>query len=662
MIYISLEHQIRNLRESSIAGARPTSIDSGGTNNAFRQRAVSATSTGAASKQGINVGAKRNRAIESEVKNRTDDDEKRKEQEIARREQERKQREKMTGAGVVEETNTEKRMKVKVVGRIGDSEPTKTTSKLTRQAEYKTKVIDEGFPMYADGKFGLPQDLINSVRSIIEKKDDDNDEDDKEVKGGKTKVDLHPKTNDSTDSEDDENAASKKARKEENAKVGAKGADDTDSDEGDGDNDDKKNFRDKVKKKKDVKEETLDEISKKLAGRYIRGAVGSVGSKAYDAGAKIAFAARSNDEKDMEPGKKILRKSIKREKGVELAAHKLTGSYGAKVKATEEVEHVDEAMSKAELSALASSASAGRQVRKIKADRTTGIPTKEWNRTAQEGGKVERPAPKPPTDKNSIEGKYFSPNKQKLTHKPSETPWRKHVVEPKYYKEENLDELSKQTLGSYVQKAARDIGVKSYSAGSLINKDEVGSGVKAAQKSAKREQGIGAAAKRLTKEEVFSEKELEHFNNIEEGEKKKSELKTRDKSQIIKTTETPSERGLGDTVPTRDLTNEYIPELSRSKIDTYLEKSPHREEPKRSSIKTAISKITGRAKVSATETPEAKAKRISGYNKYFDDLSKSRITKAVEKLSSRWKKLAGGDHVAAEPSDLRVKKEEVGGR
>jgi len=73
---------------------------------------------------------------------------------------------------------------------------------------------------------------------------------------------------------------------------------------------------------------------------------------------------------------------------------------------------------------------------------------------------------------------------------------------------EQIDELSKKTLGSYVDKAASDVHNKGYAAG---KKEGQGSGydVKNVVKSISRQMGISKAAQKLSKEEVEIEEKLD---------------------------------------------------------------------------------------------------------------------------------------------------------
>ena len=87
-----------------------------------------------------------------------------------------------------EATGTAARVKIKNVARLDDEPPTSEKSKLSKQAEIRTKIIEEKPPMRKID-FGLPADLINATRSILEKK---------------TQVELDPETDDKEDNGDNE--------------------------------------------------------------------------------------------------------------------------------------------------------------------------------------------------------------------------------------------------------------------------------------------------------------------------------------------------------------------------------------------------------------------------------------------------------------------------
>ena len=127
--------------------------------------------------------------------------------------------------------NTEIRRKVANVGRPDDNVKDET-SKLAKQGEIKTKIIDEAADgdvgnVVADKKKLKPKtDPVGNKDSDSKKKPKDSDMDDMEaktIKGGKTEVDTEPKTDDSTENSTDEDQKSKKATNKENKKIGAKG-------------------------------------------------------------------------------------------------------------------------------------------------------------------------------------------------------------------------------------------------------------------------------------------------------------------------------------------------------------------------------------------------------------------------------------------------------
>ena len=122
--------------------------------------------------------------------------------------------------------NTEIRRKIENVGRPKDNVKDET-SKLGKQGEIKTKIIDEA----SDGDAGKVVDdnkkpVSKNKDSDSKKKPKDSDMDDMEaktVKGGKTEVDTDPKTDDSTEDSTEEDKKSKKSKKQENKQIGAKG-------------------------------------------------------------------------------------------------------------------------------------------------------------------------------------------------------------------------------------------------------------------------------------------------------------------------------------------------------------------------------------------------------------------------------------------------------
>ena len=112
-----------------------------------------------------------------------------------------------------EPKNTTERKKVENVGRPKDDNKNPETSKLAKQGEIKTKVIDED-------NLGYESKASKNKPNETDKKDA------KEIKGGKTEVELDPKTDDKVGDESDETEKSKKARNKVNKESGAKGAGD----------------------------------------------------------------------------------------------------------------------------------------------------------------------------------------------------------------------------------------------------------------------------------------------------------------------------------------------------------------------------------------------------------------------------------------------------
>jgi hypothetical protein len=112
-----------------------------------------------------------------------------------------------------EETNTEKREKIENVARMDGAKPTSEKSTLSKTGQIKTKIVEEK-PTMSVPNFGLPKSLIDAVRQIVEKKDED-DKDPKNMTGGKTAVDTDPETDDKQNDDDAAAKGKKKAVKEE---------------------------------------------------------------------------------------------------------------------------------------------------------------------------------------------------------------------------------------------------------------------------------------------------------------------------------------------------------------------------------------------------------------------------------------------------------------
>lgn len=161
---------------------------------------------------GIDVGARRNYDHERAAVKKAEDDKKKREDLIKQRNQEAERRMKDTMREEMDSKSTEARVKIKNVSRPDDPEPTSADSKLSKTGQIKTKIIDEEKPLMSDKSLGLPSGLIAAARAVMEKKHDSDDDDARKMKGGKTKVDLEPETDD--DVRDDSEKKMKKTVKE----------------------------------------------------------------------------------------------------------------------------------------------------------------------------------------------------------------------------------------------------------------------------------------------------------------------------------------------------------------------------------------------------------------------------------------------------------------
>jgi hypothetical protein len=200
--------------------------------------------------------------------------------------------------------------------------------------------------------------------------------------------------------------------------------------------------------------ESLDELSKKTLGSYVKKAAGDAVTKAYRAG----------DVRDKDSGKNYM-KALGRQIGISTATSKL---------AKEEVE-LDE-VSTATLQRYKSAASKAMDRASDSAiDKMLG---------SKDSQSVDISKEKKTMDKRS-KGVSLASNK---------------LAKEEF---EQIDELSKKTLGSYVKKASRNLAGREYKRGA--EKDTSTSNL---QKSYKRDMGIAKAVDKLTKEEVENLDEL----------------------------------------------------------------------------------------------------------------------------------------------------------
>jgi hypothetical protein len=114
---------------------------------------------------------------------------------------------------MVEDRNSELRKKVHNVARPDDSAPNDARSKLVKQAEIKNKIIEAA----------EDQDMDDKKKKKSGEVSDTDHMDAKEIKGGKTEVNLKPTTDDRPEDATKEDEKGKKAAKDENKKIGAKG-------------------------------------------------------------------------------------------------------------------------------------------------------------------------------------------------------------------------------------------------------------------------------------------------------------------------------------------------------------------------------------------------------------------------------------------------------
>lgn len=354
-----------------------------------------------------------------------------------------------------EETNTEKREEIENVARMDGAKPTSEKSTLSKTGQIKTKIVEEK-PTMSVPNFGLPKSLIDSVRQIVEKKDED-EKDPKKMTGGKTVVDTDPETDDKQNDDDAAAKGKKKAVKEETKSHTVPKTDKEKKLAALASPKDKITHKDVLVGRGVVKEEEvedLEEVSKDTLQRYMHSA----------------------KSERMDPTKGGQRKA-----GMDLALKKSIGSKDVKVKAAgmskkemgEEVEFSAEEIERIE--AIAAELAEAKPT-------VTSAPTRGANQD-QSGFNT----------KNST-ADYTISDEKKL---------RKEEVE-------ELDELKRSTLASYVRKAATSSGSpRDLEHLGQITKTHPDARDKILNKMQNRQTGIVKAADRLAKEEVEELDELE---------------------------------------------------------------------------------------------------------------------------------------------------------
>ncbi len=232
----------------------------------------------------------------------------------------------------------------------------------------------------------------------------------------------------------------------------------------------------------EMNEEQIDELSKKTMGSYVKKASGAEQPKNVMSPKNVPLtkiAAYQGDSETGHFGKRFnqhtydkaerLRKN--RETGIKRAVDKL---------AKEEVEQVDEI----------SKATMGRYINKAK----DSIDMTSYRSGIKDGTAISSSTPY----------KSNNPLERKLTkrHKGISMAVKKLTKE----ESEQIDELSKKTLGSYVNKAAERIGTKGVTAGLKIAADEKSSAN--FKDMGKRQKGISRAVNKLTKEDIDAVKQM----------------------------------------------------------------------------------------------------------------------------------------------------------
>jgi hypothetical protein len=364
-----------------------------------------------------------------------------------------------------EETNTEKRMKIKNVARMDDVEPTSEKSTLSKTGSIKTKIVEEK-PTMSLPNFGLSASLIAAARQIVEKKDD------VKLTGGKTQVEVEPETDDRSESDEDTSTSKKKK------KLDSVGKEDDDVDN-DGDSD---------------KSDSYLKNRRKAIGKAIK-------EDRYSAG--TAYWTKHPD------GPRSVNVSPSKTSGSATIHYIETDKPGTKSKEvpTSELRHPDN-MSKPfvmkeneqldeEGRVKLGHVSAGPDVKKD----VTALKSK--HKDTHTDFIVRTRGPKEPSA-----GLYknIKVSPQGGMKSKSATGFAVYG-RPKVAKEEvELDEVSKSTLGSYVKKASDDATKHSYMAAKTGDLDT-------AAKASKRIRGIAKATDKLTKED-FTADELARIDEI----------------------------------------------------------------------------------------------------------------------------------------------------
>jgi hypothetical protein len=223
---------------------------------------------------------------------------------------------------------------------------------------------------------------------------------------------------------------------------------------------------------------------------------------------------------------------------------------------------------------------------------------------------------------------------------------------------EELDELSKKTLGSYVKKASRNLAGREYKRGA--EKDASMSNL---QKSYKRDMGITKAVDKLTKEEV----ELDEVSTATLQRYKSAASKAMDRASdsaidkmlgskdsqsvdISKEKKTMDKRSKGVSLASNKLAKEefeQIDELSKKTLGSYVKKAAGSM-----AGKTAVAAAQASSSMGKT-SPDIKrgiVNRMKGITRATDKLTKEEAEIEEKKLTPKQIKAALGA-VKAKPKD-----------
>lgn len=335
--------------------------------------------------------------------------------------------------------------------------------------------------------------------------------------------------------------------------------------------------------------ELVAEISKAMAGRYINKAKNSIDLTAWRQGYKEAGAGS--------PSKQMEKKLSKRHKGIETAVSKLT---------KEESEQIDEA------TYFVHTANNAHHVNKK-------IPTGKKDALGQAlmTSKVVKSFPY---------GDSQSKQTSSDLHKAAYAYAKKLNAGMKNEEAEQIDELSKATMGRYINKAATKMGSQGVTAGLKIAADEKSS--KNFKDMGKREKGIKLAVNKLTKEDA---------EQIDEISKKTLGRYVNKATDDIETSSFIAGKDSDSGVVNKNNVNRWI-----------------KQDKRKAGIATAVKKLTKEDIINRTidkyvpeeakYTPEERLlKRINGLSEahvqtllgLFEDLNKDNQNKMIETVETR---------------------------